>query len=171
MTSQYFRWTPEREAELIRRRATGERMKQIADALGTTYSSVANRSNRLLERGAIQPLEKVKRGFADPVRRFWSLVDKSAGDDGCWVWTGKVVNTGRGNVGFVVVEGVSPNALTHRMAYLLTHGSLPPKPLILRHTCDNGICCNPAHLIPGTYKDNAADCIRRGRAAWQRRAA
>ncbi len=32
-----------------------------------------------------------------------------------------------------------------------------------RHTCDNTLCINPDHLIPGTQADNIADSIRHGR--------
>jgi hypothetical protein len=31
------------------------------------------------------------------------------------------------------------------------------------HSCDNPVCCNPAHLRVGTDKDNAADRIARNR--------
>jgi len=31
------------------------------------------------------------------------------------------------------------------------------------HTCDNPKCINPNHLFLGTYKDNAQDCLKKGR--------
>lgn len=34
---------------------------------------------------------------------------------------------------------------------------------VTRHACDNRICCNPEHLIPGSTADNAADAVARGR--------
>lgn len=34
---------------------------------------------------------------------------------------------------------------------------------MIRHRCDNRPCCNPAHLIPGTAKENARDVVDRGR--------
>jgi hypothetical protein len=36
---------------------------------------------------------------------------------------------------------------------------------VTRHTCDNPPCCNPAHLLWGTHRDNKIDSIERGRAA------
>jgi hypothetical protein len=36
-------------------------------------------------------------------------------------------------------------------------GRLP----VIRHTCDDSACCNPAHWVLGTRKDNAADYITR----------
>lgn len=37
--------------------------------------------------------------------------------------------------------------------------------LVVRHKCDNPRCINGAHLEMGSQKDNAQDCVRRGRRA------
>ena len=37
--------------------------------------------------------------------------------------------------------------------------------IVVRHTCDNPPCCNPAHLILGQQKDNIQDMHERGRAS------
>jgi hypothetical protein len=41
-------------------------------------------------------------------------------------------------------------------------GPIPDGQLI-RHTCDNPPCCNPAHLLNGTTADNMRDMVRRRR--------
>lgn len=35
--------------------------------------------------------------------------------------------------------------------------------MLIRHTCDNRLCCNPDHLIIGTNQDNTNDMKERGR--------
>lgn len=53
----------------------------------------------------------------------------------------------------------------HRVAYCKHHGIdiSTIKGLVVRHTCDNPPCINPAHLVIGTVSDNNRDAIERGR--------
>lgn len=90
-------------------------------------------------------------------RRFWSRVDKSAGDDTCWPWTAAKLPNG---YGAAWREGRSQKA--HRVAWELTFGSIPAGSLICHH-CDNRLCCNPSHLYAGSHWDNTQDMVRRGR--------
>lgn len=48
----------------------------------------------------------------------------------------------------------------HRKVFLDTYGYLPE---VVRHTCDNPRCINPAHLLAGTQQDNMQDRLSRGR--------
>ena len=94
---------------------------------------------------------------ADISLRFWPRVDKSAGHDACWPWTGSVSTHGYGTLHML---GRYWGA--HKAAYFFSHGPVPDG-LQVRHTCDNRICCNPAHLLIGTIQDNMNDKKARGR--------
>lgn len=90
--------------------------------------------------------------------RFWARVDKSAGPEGCWPWTGCTQDGyGKG----ICMAGKRPTA--HRVAFFLTYGTWP-EPCGL-HSCDNPTCCNPSHVFPGTNVENTADRHRKGRDA------
>lgn len=87
-------------------------------------------------------LEKVKRG----------------GPDDCWEWTASRTHNGYGRFKIASWKTVHAN----RVAWALEHGT-DPGDLIVRHSCDNPPCCNPAHLLLGTVADNNADKLERGR--------
>ena len=96
-------------------------------------------------------------------RRFESYVlAPEPGDDRCWYWIGASNGHGYG-----VFRAGRRLLLAHRAAYALANGS--PGRRVVRHTCDNPGCVNPAHLRAGTQADNVRDMIAKGRAAWQRR--
>jgi len=85
---------------------------------------------------------------------FWDRVDKS-GD--CWLWTGNRFPAGLGYGRFIRWPA-------HRIAYELTHGSIPDGLCVL-HSCDNPPCVRPDHLFLGTITDNNADRDAKGRLA------
>lgn len=87
---------------------------------------------------------------------FWNRIERGP-DDACWVWRGALVSTGYGQT-----RWYGRQVPAHRVAYELVKGPIPDGHLI-RHTCDNPPCCNPAHLLPGTPLDNARDRTERGR--------
>lgn len=93
-------------------------------------------------------------------RDFWDQVDRSGE---CWPWTGHLDRYGYGRV-YGVKYGLGKRpALAHRVAWLLTHGSLDPDICVLHH-CDNPPCARPNHLFLGTKADNTADMMAKGRA-------
>lgn len=103
-----------------------------------------------------------RKGFAmfkkyTPEQRFWNKVDRSGGDDACWIWTARARFAGYGQIWW---HGHVERA--HRVAYELGRGPIPDGLFVL-HSCDNPPCCNPAHLFLGTSKDNSDDMIQKGR--------
>ncbi len=50
----------------------------------------------------------------------------------------------------------------HRILFFIYNNYLDTE-LLICHTCDNKKCCNPDHLFIGTAKDNAQDCLNKGR--------
>lgn len=93
-----------------------------------------------------------------PVDRFWSYVDKSGGDDACWIWTGPKIKDNYGR--FHLRE---QKFQAHRVSYAIAHGGLESDVLICHH-CDNPPCVNPKHLFIGTHRDNNLDKLEKGRA-------
>lgn len=90
------------------------------------------------------------------VERFWPKVD-IAPDDSCWEWLGAKNTNGYGKI------WDPPRFIAaHRFSYELANGPIPTG-LLLRHTCDNPRCVNPAHLITGTTQQNIQDKINRNR--------
>lgn len=76
----------------------------------------------------------------------------------CWIWQGTV----NANSGYGYLTHRRRSYRASRVAYELFVGPIPDGNLI-RHTCDNPPCVNPAHLLVGTYLDNSRDAVGRGR--------
>lgn len=91
------------------------------------------------------------------VARFWSLVDQR-GSDECWPYR-KACN-GKGYGRFKIASYQTAHA--NRVAWAIANGRDPGE-MLVRHSCDNPPCCNPAHLLLGTHQQNAQDKVERGR--------
>lgn len=90
--------------------------------------------------------------------RFWSRVDKTPGlgrDGDCWEWTGTL----RGGYPSMSVAGRIKKA--SHFAFFIVNHHWPNG--ILRHSCDNPLCVNIAHLKEGTQQDNINDKVLRNR--------
>jgi hypothetical protein len=83
-------------------------------------------------------------------KRFWTRVDRSAGADACWPWTGLLSPRGYGRVRYNGKQ-VRP----HRLVYHFLVGPLPDvRVLQLDHRCRMRHCCNPSHLELVTAREN-----------------
>lgn len=98
------------------------------------------------------------------IERFWNKVDKSAGEDGCWLWKAGTITRGvpghRGYGNFWLTHTTSVRA--HRFVWELIHGPIP-QGMEVCHTCDHESCVNPKHLFLGTQADNISDSVAKGR--------
>lgn len=118
----------------------------------------------------ILPLYKGGRTMPRPAVtavNFWDRVKKGS-DDECWPWTGPVSRSSNssdpyGRIDIFGFKGV----YVHRVAYWCANGGVlslrKDGDLLVRHSCDNSICCNPKHLLLGTHADNMRDKMERGR--------
>lgn len=87
--------------------------------------------------------------------KFWARVDRSHGPEACWVWTGVRSSSGYGRTS---LNGKQIPA--HRLAVLFVRGEVADG-RDLMHSCDNPVCCNPAHLSWGTRAENMHDAVRK----------
>jgi hypothetical protein len=92
--------------------------------------------------------------------RFLSFCDKIDGENGCWLWNGKVP------------EGRYPNFMlwrrskqSNRVAWILFVGPIPRGMSVLHH-CDIKKCANPKHLWLGDHEDNMRDMHQKKRDRW-----
>jgi len=104
----------------------------------------------------------------DLSERLWAGIDVRGPND-CWLWKGE--RDGKG-YGMFCVRFRNPRirVRAHRFAYETRVGPIPDG-LLIMHTCDVKLCCNPKHLQPGTQLDNMRDAAakgthRAGRQSW-----
>lgn len=75
-------------------------------------------------------------------------------DDDCWEWQGTRVKGGYGRTTFGSrTDGTRRLKLVHRATYEAAVGPIEDG-MTIEHVCVNPPCCNPAHLIAMTMRDN-----------------
>lgn len=77
---------------------------------------------------------------------------------GCWHWQASRNKDGYG----LFYHTKKKKVKAHRFSYTIYIGDLPNN-MVVRHECNNPICCSPFHIKIGTYKENMEDKVRRGR--------
>lgn len=90
------------------------------------------------------------------VQLYEAKVDRSGGPDACHPWMGARSRDGHG---FFKRDGHNYAA---RWGYTRYVGPLAESQIV-RHTCDNPPCQNPAHWLAGSDQDNSDDKVSRGR--------
>lgn len=88
------------------------------------------------------------------IDRFQAKVKKT---ESCWEWQA----TTNGKYG-ILRDETGTYRLAHRISYRLFKGPIPENSVVM-HTCDNPLCVNPEHLVPGTQKDNMEDMLQKDR--------
>jgi hypothetical protein len=101
----------------------------------------------------MQPSSSDIQGAFDRVRRRIVVNER-----GCWIWQGAISADSYGQIKVVGTKNMS----THRVCFLAVNGEIP-RGKVIRHTCDERKCCNPAHLVIGDHEDNTQDIVDRKR--------
>ena len=89
-------------------------------------------------------------------------IDMHGGDRSvCWEWCGGLGGRDDDKRPYFNLDG--EKVLAYRLVFELTFGRRLHADELLRHECDNRICCNPYHVIVGDHQDNMDDMKERDR--------
>lgn len=92
------------------------------------------------------------------IDRYWNMVNVGE-PDACWTWRGR-----RDEDNYGLHSAGSRQVRAHRLGWRIAHDMEELQDSdVVRHSCDNPPCQNPAHLLKGTTADNVADMLARGR--------
>lgn len=94
----------------------------------------------------------------------WDHIERLGGPDDCWLWTGGKTAAGYGAMKTDLGDGRRQYG-AHVLVVYLRDGVVTRRGSgqVVMHSCDNPLCCNPAHLSVGTPKANSQDMARKRR--------
>jgi HNH endonuclease len=93
-----------------------------------------------------------------PHHIFQSLNMHGGNPSVCWEWTRPVGSSGRPQF-----DLNGRKVLAYRLVWELINGRKLTKGEVIRHQCDNPLCCNPSHLVVGSHQENMNDMKERAR--------
>jgi hypothetical protein len=117
-----------------------------------------------LHRSGINSDGLSKAEFNDTLPQRFASKCGQADSRGCTPWLGYKNANGYGVLRTASTH--SRKTCAHRIAWVLKHGDLPPKVLVL-HRCDNPSCVNVDHLFLGTQQANVDDMVSKSRHSWR----
>lgn len=95
--------------------------------------------------------------------RFWVMYRLEFGHPGgCWIWKGPKTKRAKRRLEYGRFTTLGVSMYAHVLFYELEKGRRVPRNRVLRHTCNRSLCCNPAHLKPGSQRENVRDAIASG---------
>jgi hypothetical protein len=88
-----------------------------------------------------------------------AMIDPFGGLSSCWPYIGKRKHKD----GYGYPKRNQKPILAHRWSYEHHYQVSVAHDVVVRHTCDNPLCCNPLHLLLGSQADNVRDMHERKR--------
>lgn len=130
--------------------------RTYADPKSQVTEAEIGHAVRLLSSPAGRAANELIEVFAKEAQLKKRLLSR-AEPDACWIFRGPRMGDGYGAI------RVHPRVLrAHRVAYMLANKRPIPPGIVVRHTCDNRLCVNAAHLNLGTHGENGKDRRERG---------
>lgn len=99
-----------------------------------------------------------KNKWCSLICRLRDRIDMSGGPHCCWPW---LASTDKNGYGEINID--HKIFFAHRIALSVLGRIDVSDSDVVRHACDNPICCNPDHLLLGSQGDNVQDMVQRGR--------